>query len=324
VRRPSYTIQTTGKLYIVNKLSRDVQVFDLHQGKEIADLPIDMESHEAIAIKDKNMVVVTNYGAVEQDGNMIKIINTNTNQIEKTIHLKGNIRTNGIAAFTEPNKVAVIDYVSNDLLVLNIEADSIEKKIQTKQRMSHLLVLHPKKPIAYVTNMASNSVSVIDLSKNEVVKIIPCGLTTESIDITPDGSEIWATNVKEDSITIINTLTNEVIKTLSTGIEPLKVKFSVDGKFCLVTNANDGNISVYNQQTKKKIKTIILHGKTTIFERILYHTPYPVNILMHPNGLYAFVSNSNANKIEVIDMKTFTNVSTIGTGKIPDALAFIQ
>jgi YVTN family beta-propeller protein len=45
---------------------------------------------------------------------------------------------------------------------------------------------------------------------------------------------------------------------------------------------------------------------------------------MHPNGLYAFVANSNANKIEVIDMRTFAIVSTIGTGKVPDAMAFME
>jgi DNA-binding beta-propeller fold protein YncE len=42
---------------------------------------------------------------------------------------------------------------------------------------------------------------------------------------------------------------------------------------------------------------------------------------MHPNGLYTFVANSNACKIEVIDMNTFTIVSTIGTGKIPYTFA---
>jgi YVTN family beta-propeller protein len=45
---------------------------------------------------------------------------------------------------------------------------------------------------------------------------------------------------------------------------------------------------------------------------------------MHSNGLYTFVANSNANKIEVIDMRTFTLISTIGTGKIPDGLAFVE
>ncbi|MFT5875811.1 MAG: DNA-binding beta-propeller fold protein YncE, partial [Clostridium sp.] len=58
-----------------------------------------------------------------------------------------------------------------------------------------------------------------------------------------------------------------------------------------------------------------------MIERIFYHTPRPVNILMHPNGLYTFVANSNACKIEVIDMNTFTIVSTIGTGKIPYTFA---
>lgn len=323
-RLQSYTIQTSGKLYIVNKISRDITVFDLFKGKKIAEIPINMESHEAITTIDKNSIIITNYGTIDGDGNRIKVINTKTNEVEKIIDLKGKTRTNGISTLPKSNKIAIIEYVKNNLLVLNIETDSIEKQIQTKQKKSHLLVNHPTNSLAYVTNMASNSVSVIDLDKNEVVKIIPCGLTSESIDITPDGSEIWVTNKNGNSITIINTSTYEVIETLSTGKEPLKVKFSVDGSYCLVANASDGSIYVYDQYSKKQIKTINIPGKNKLLERMLYHTPRPVNILMHPNGLYAFIANSNASKIEVIDMKTFTIVSTIGTGKVPDALAFIE
>jgi YVTN family beta-propeller protein len=322
VRLPSYTIQTSGKLYIVSKVSRDVQVFDLFTGKEIAEIPIDMLSHEAVTTIDKNSVVLTNYGST--NGNTIKVVNTKTNELEKSVELHKNIRANGIAAYPEPNKVAVIDYVLNTLFVLNIETDSIEKQIQTKQNKSHLVVIHPQKLIAYVTNINSGSISVIDLNKNKVIKIINCGIGRKGIDITPDGSEIWVSNTKEDSIKIINTDSFEIVDILKTGDEPLKLKFSIDGKYCLVTNALEGTVSVYNQQSKKKIKTIYFHGKTTIAERILYHTPRPVNILIHPNGLYAFISNSNANKVEVIDMKTFKVVSTIGTGDVPDALAFVE
>jgi hypothetical protein len=42
-------------------------------------------------------------------GNRIKVINTKTNKVEKTIDLKGNIKSNGIVALPESNKVAVID-----------------------------------------------------------------------------------------------------------------------------------------------------------------------------------------------------------------------
>ncbi|WP_246124723.1 YncE family protein [Algibacter pacificus] len=322
VRLPSYSIQTSGKLYIVNKVSEDVQVFDLFSGKEIAKIPIDMLSHEAVITKNQNSMVLTNYELNE--GNIVKVINTKTNKLQKTIALKENIKANGITAYPEPNKVAVIDYVRDTFFVLNIQTDSIEKQIETKQKKSHLVVMHPTIPMAYVTNVNSSSVSVIDLKMNKVVKIIPCGLGRKGIDITPDGSELWVSNVKERSITIINTSTYDVVDTLTTGHEPLKLKFSIDGKYCLLANAHDGTIYVYNQQSKQKLKSIMLHGKNTLLERILYHTPRPVNILMHPNGLYAFVSNSNANKIEVIDMKTFKVVSTIGTGKVPDAMAFVE
>lgn len=322
VRLPSYSIQTSGKLYIVSKVSREVQVFDLFTGKDIAEIPIDMFSHEAITTVDKNNVVLTNYGST--NGNTVKVVNTKTNILEKTIELKENIRANGIVAYPEPNKVGVIDYVRNTFFVLNVKTDSIEKRIETKQEKSHLVVIHPRKPIAYVTNINSGSISVIDLNKNEVIKIIYCGVGRKGIDITPDGSEIWVTNTKENSIKIINTNTYQVINDLSTGLEPLKLKFSKDGKHCLVANALEGTISVYSQQSKKEIKTIRFHGKTNVVEKVFYHTPRPVNILMHPNGLYAFISNSNANKIEVINMKTFKVVSTIGTAKVPDALAFVE
>jgi YVTN family beta-propeller protein len=322
VRLPSYSIQTSGKLYIVSKVSRKVQVFDLFTGKDIAEIPIDMFSHEAITTVDKNNVVLTNYGST--NGNTVKVVNTKTNILEKTIELKENIRANGIVAYPEPNKVGVIDYVRNTFFVLNVKTDSIEKRIQTKQEKSHLVVIHPYKLIAYVTNINSGSISVIDLKNNRVIKIIYCGVGRKGIDITPDGSEIWVTNTKENSIKIINTNTYQVINDLSTGLEPLKLKFSKDGKHCLVANALEGTISVYSQQSKKEIKTIRFHGKTNVVEKVFYHTPRPVNILMHPNGLYAFISNSNANKIEVINMKTFKVVSTIGTAKVPDALAFVE
>lgn len=324
IRKPSYTIKTDGKLYIVNKRSSSITVFDLAQGKEITEIPIDEEPHETTTLNDKSKVVVTNYGTLEVLGKSITVINTKTNKVEKKIELEGSIAPHGIVAFPNSNKVAVVTDIGNNLLVVDVEKGIVEKNIPTQQIISHLLVLDPTKPLAYVTNINSGSVSVIDLELEKVIKIINCGFKTEGIDITPDGSEIWVANNKENTISVINTTTYQITNTLPAGKESLRLKFSIDGKHCLVTNATDGTISVYNQHTKKQIKKIHLHGKTNLVEKLLYHTPRPVGILMHPNGLYAFIANSNANKIEVIDMKTITVVSTIGTAKIPDGMTLIQ
>jgi DNA-binding beta-propeller fold protein YncE len=76
--------------------------------------------------------------------------------------------------------------------------------------------------------------------------------------------------------------------------------------------------------TKKQITTIIIPGNKNIFDKILYHTPHPVGILMHPNGISAFVSNITAERVEVIDMRNFTIVSNIKVGSMPDGLALIN
>lgn len=321
VRNQAYTIKTTGKLYIVNTGSSDITVFDLYQGKEIAEIPIETVPHEPTTLTNQSKVVVTNYGTPEVFGKSITVINTKTNAVEKTIDLDGSIAPHGIVAFPNTNKVGVVTDVGDTLLIVNTATGIVEKKIPTQQIVSHLVVLDPKKPLAYVTNINSGSVSVIDLELEKVIKIIPCGFKTEGIDITPDGSEIWVTNNKENTISVINTAAYKITHTLPAGTESLRLKFSIDGKHCLVTNASDGTISVYDQHTKKQIKTIQLHGKSNWIEKMLYHTPRPVGILIHPNGLYAFITNSNANKIEVIDMKTFTPVSTIAAGKMPNGLA---
>ena len=233
VRLPSYTIQTSGKLYIVNKLSRDIQVFDLHSGEEIAEIPIDVQAHEIIATPDGNNLVVSDYGDRTSKGNLLKVIDTKTNIVERTITISGSMNANGLVTMAEANTIGLVDYVSNNVSILNLTTESVEKRIPTKQKKSHLSVLHPSKSIAYVTNMQSNSVSVIDLETNKVLKIIPCGLTTESIDITPDGSEVWVTNKNDNSLSIIDTIANKVIATVPTGNEPLKIKFSINGNYCL-------------------------------------------------------------------------------------------
>lgn len=325
VRLPSYTIQTSGKLYIVNKLSRDITVFDLFTGTVLYKIPIAVESHNATTLSNQSSVIATNYGTTEIKGKSLTVINTENNTVKKTIAFAAGYKgLDGIVAFPKSNRVCVVSSISNELLVINIDTETVEKKIATQQKMSHHVVLHPFKSIAYVTNINSNSVSVIDLDLGSVIKIIKCKNGTHAIDITPDGSEIWVANTTDNVINIISTATDHVVHTLKSGNEPLGLKFSNNGKYCLVANARDGTISVFNQKSKSKIKTIPIRGKKTTIERLLYHTPRPVSIVMHSNGLYAFVANSNANKIEVVDMKTFAIVSTIGTGKIPDGLALVK
>jgi len=324
INQPSYTIKTEGTLYVVNKGSKSMTIFDLFQGKQIKELPLNIEPHEATLVTNPNKIIVTNYGSTEVAGKSITVIDATTNTITKKIELGESLRPHGIITLPEPNKVAVVTDIGNHLSIVNIETGIVENQIATEQDFSHLLVHHPIKPIIYVTNINSGSVSVIDRELGKVIRIIPCSARAEGIDISPDGSEIWVTNIEDNFITVINTETYETTNKIDSGKQPLRLKFSKDGKHCLVSNAADGTITVYNTQTKKQITNILIPGRKNIIEKLIYRTPRPVGILMHPNGKYAFVSNYSAGRVEVIDMHYFKIVSSIKVGTMPDGLAFLN
>jgi YVTN family beta-propeller protein len=248
-KQPAYTIKTTGTLYIVNKASKSIVIFDLLKGKQIKELSIDVEPHEATTLTNPNRVVVTNYGTTDAAGKSITVINPITNKIERTISIGESLRPHGIIAMHQPNKVGIVTDVGNDLTIVNIATGAIEKQIPTQQDCSHLLVHHPFKPLIYVANINSGSVSIIDIELDKVIKIIPCSKRAEGIDITPDGSEIWVTNIKDNFISVINTETYKTTDRIDTGKEPLRLKFSIDGKYCLVSNSSEGTISVYDKKT---------------------------------------------------------------------------
>lgn len=323
IKQPSYSIATSGTLYVVNKGSKNITIFDLAKGQEIKELALADEPHEATIVASPNRLVVTNYGSPDNAGNSITLIDMETNTIEKTISLGKSLRPHGIMTMPQGNTVGVVTDAGNHLSVVNVDTGVLQKQLSTQQDFSHLLVHHPFKPLVYVSNINSGSISVIDVKIDSVVKIISCSKRAEGIDIAPNGSEIWVTNIEENAISVINTETYETTAKIDTGKQPLRLKFSKDGKFCLVSNSGDGTVSVYDTETKKQIATVVIPGKKNLLEKLVYGTPRPVGILIHPNGLYAFISNYNAGRVEVLDMQNFTLISSIKVGKMPDGLALL-
>jgi len=324
IKQPSYRIQTEGALYVVNKGSNSITVFDLYEGDEIKEISLEIEAHEATVLSNPSRIVVTNYGSPKKEGKSVTVINAATNTIEKTIALGESARPHGIITMPKEHMVGVVTDVGNHLSVVNVATDLVEKQIATEQDLSHLLVHHPFRPLVYVANINSGTVSIINLDLEEVVQIIKCSSRAEGIDITPDGSEIWVTNIEDRFISVINTETYEITAGVDTGKQPLRLKFTTDGKQCLVSNASDGTISIYDTYTKKRMANLHLPGNGGIFEKLIYGTPRPVGILMHPNGQYAFVSNYSVGRVEVLDMHNLTWASSIKVGDMPDGLALID
>jgi YVTN family beta-propeller protein len=76
---------------------------------------------------------------------------------------------------------------------------------------------------AYITNVGSSTVSVIDTATNTVSATIPVGGLPNAVAVTPDGSKVYIANVNSRNVQVIDMASNTVIATRESGGEPFTV-----------------------------------------------------------------------------------------------------
>ncbi len=156
---------------------------------------------------------------------------------------------------------------------------------------------------AYITNLGSDNVSVIDLNTNAVVATIPVGNAPYGVWVSPDGSRVYVTNRNiPGTVSVINTSTNTVVATINVGNEPVGVTVSPDGTRVYVTNQNVNLVSVIDAATNTVIATIPT-APTTLF-----------GIVCSPDGSKVYVASNFNSEVLVIDAATNTITTTINLG----------
>jgi YVTN family beta-propeller protein len=157
----------------------------------------------------------------------------------------------------------------------------------------------------YVTNINSNTVSVIDPATNTVVATIPAGTTPLGIAVTPNGSFAYVTNPDSNNVSVISAASNTVVATVPVGSGPVEIAITPNGAFAYVVNLGDNTVSVINTATNLVTATI---------SAPLFVT----SIAITPNGAFAyaagFIGPFGQGVIAVIDTATNMVTATVSVG----------
>ncbi|HEX2457468.1 MAG TPA: beta-propeller fold lactonase family protein [Vicinamibacterales bacterium] len=98
------------------------------------------------------------------------------------------------------------------------------------------VAITPDDEKAYVTNMASGTVSVISTVSRQVVDTIRVGTEPFGCAITPDGKDLYVANQSSATISVINTRRDKVTETIEdVGVKPHGIAISANGKRVFVT-----------------------------------------------------------------------------------------
>jgi YVTN family beta-propeller protein len=170
---------------------------------------------------------------------------------------------------------------------------------------------------AYITNLGSFTVSVIDTATDMVTATIPGGLVPFGVAVSPDGSKVYVTNSVSPTgtVSVIDTATNTVSATIPVGVFPEGVAVSPDGSKVYVANhgsINPGPVSVIDTATNT-VSAAVPVGFGS------------VGVAVKPDGSKVYVANQLAGTVSVIDTATNTVSATIPIGGQPIAFGvFIQ
>ncbi|MFC2022302.1 cytochrome D1 domain-containing protein [Chloroflexota bacterium] len=124
---------------------------------------------------------------------------------------------------------------------------------------------------------------------------------------------IYVVNEDEDTVSVIEPNTNSVVATLTVGAWPHYASGSPDGKKVYVSNGEDNSISVIDSATNQVVSTIQLKEEGELGD--------PQEIVISPEGQYAYVPMFDTDEVIVIDVVSEVPVDSIPVGESPISIS---
>ena len=181
--------------------------------------------------------------------------------------------------------------------------------------------------VAYVTNQASGTVSVIETSGNTVAATVTVGDGPGGVAITPDGAFAYVSNFQgSGTVSVIETSTNTVAATVTVGGGPHGVAITPDGAFAYVTNANGDNVSVIETSTNTVTATVTVGDSPFGVAITLVTVPCTLEQLseaidaLGPNG----DGTLNGRQANGLLSKVHQAEKLIGKNKLGEAIAVLE
>jgi YVTN family beta-propeller protein len=128
-------------------------------------------------------------------------------------------------------------------------------------------------PFAYITNLNSNNVSVIDIATNTVKATVHVGGQPLGVAVNPEGTKVYVANELSNTVSVIDTTTNTVTATVHVGTSPYGVAVNPAGTKVYVANLNSNTVSVIDTTTNTVTTSVNVGARPVAFGQFIPKTP---------------------------------------------------
>ena len=164
--------------------------------------------------------------------------------------------------------------------------------------------------LAYVANLGSNTLTIIDTELDVVVATVSAGPNPRDVEATPDGRYVLVTNqLPANLVTVLETSSYSIVAQIPVGTNPCAISIAPDSSVAYITNRGSNNISIID------LRTLTMTGTVTV-------GTFACDVMFTPDGRLAVVTNRVSGTITVIDTLSTQVVATVATGPSPQGVAF--
>ncbi|KAF0145681.1 MAG: hypothetical protein FD156_656 [Nitrospirae bacterium] len=160
---------------------------------------------------------------------------------------------------------------------------------------------------AIVANHKDNTVSVIDLTTNSVIRTIPIGQEPKDVAIAPELNLALVVNEKDYNVSVIDLNTYQVTGTVPVGQKPQAIDINPETHLAAVVNEKDNSITVIN----------LLNWQTTV----ITVGKHPIAVAINQLDNRALVICDEDRTLLLIDLNTNIITKTYPLNKLPKGIA---
>lgn len=206
----------------------------------------------------------------------------------------------------------VTDAENDAIVVVDLATRKVTARIPV-QSYPHGLRLSPDGRLLAVANMKSGTVSLVNTHNRETVGHVVVGRRPVQVGFDPSGRTLVVSLNGEDKIAIVDVASLKVVRTAQVSRGPVQVSITPDGKRVLVASQGssakpNNRVSVVSLDTGKLIKSVTVgngaHG-----------------VVIGPGGETAYITNTYANSVSAINLKSLAVEKTYSVGKGPNGIA---
>ncbi len=310
------------RVYTANQVSNTVSVIDPATNTLVSEIVLGQPYPEVLSPRYRGQILVHGLGYSPQNrvlavvsigSNGVTLINTDTNEIIKTIYIG---RAPHEATFT-PDGREVWVTVRGEAYISVIDLAEQKETHQIPVADGPGMVAFTKDgKYAYVASSFTPQIDIIDTATYKVVETIPAiSPFSPNIFASPDGKYMALTHKDIGKVAIVDIATNKIVRTIDTGKITNHVTFltAQNGHILMpVSVGGENSVKIYDATDDFKLISTIEVGAV------------PHGLWASPDGKWLYVALEYANAVVSIDMETLKAQAPIPVGQSPQALLYAK